>query len=166
MDKRIYWQWSSHQHKIDDRKGLYNPALDEISVANIGSFMKNGKCTGIIPKIHKLFCYSDFTWNQVSIAKIVINMYYKNRKKIVDFCFLYQNWKRKCFNKINQFLIRFGHCKHRWARVVHPCMTSKNCPTPGAKKTGGGAPRRKKILTPRWGHFLGFLGKITPRSTK
>ena len=23
---------------------------------------------------------------------------------------------------------------------VHPCMTSKNCPTPGAKKTGGGAP--------------------------
>ena len=42
MDKRIYWQWSSHQHKIDDRKGLYNPALDEISVANVGSFMKTG----------------------------------------------------------------------------------------------------------------------------
>ena len=57
---------------------------------------------------------------------------------------------------------------------VHPPLKPKICPTPGGKKTGGGvhpapgceAPRGKKFLTPRWGHFLGFLGKITPRSTK
>ena len=51
---------------------------------------------------------------------------------------------------------------------VHPCMTSKNCPTPGAKKTGGGAPRgakhpgEKKFWPPGEAIFWDFWAKSPP----
>ena len=117
--------------------------------------------------------YHEINWNNISQSPLVYLVssrytYFSLFHSII----YYTTYRLHMYLYVPQTYVAYIFILIIDGHGVDPCMTSKNCPTPGVKKNRGGctpgceAPRKKKFLTPRWGHFFHFFGKITPRSTK